>query len=372
MNAENRMANRSDQEKLDLLFSYVPLIAEEQSLNKLLILIADLARELVSADRCSLWLLSSDKKELWTKVAHNVGTIRIPAQDGFVGYSLLHDESLLIPDAYEDSRFEKSVDQKTNYRTRSVMTVPFKDSAGKPMGVFQAINKMDGTAFDEENLKFLQLTAVYSAKSLEATMLFHELEKAQEEISVILGTVAECRSLETGNHVKRVSEMCYKLAKYLGLPETECKQIKLASSMHDLGKVGIPDNILNKPGRFSDQEYEIMKKHVTLGYDMLKYSKRKVLLLASEIALNHHERFDGKGYPNGVAGENIPLSGRICAVADVFDALTNERCYKKPWEREKVIQLFKEERHKQFQAELVDILLTHLDEFYEINNRMPG
>ena len=144
---------RSDKEMLDILFSYVPKIAESKQLDSLLVLIADLGRKFVLAERCSLWLVSSDGKELWTKVAHGTSEIRIPVTGGFVGYSLAYDEPLLIEDAYEDERFDRSVDLKSGYRTRSVLTVPFKDSVGKVMGVFQAINKKNNGCFTEEDLK---------------------------------------------------------------------------------------------------------------------------------------------------------------------------------------------------------------------------
>lgn len=362
---------RSDREMLDILFSYVPQIAEAMQLDSLLVLIADLGRKLVLAERCSLWLVSADGKELWTKVAHGTNEIRIPVTGGFVGYSLANDESLLIEDAYEDSRFDRSVDLKSGYRTRSVLTVPFKNSVGQVMGVFQAINKVKEGKFSEEDLKFLQLTAVYSAKSLESAMLFQELERTQEEITLILGAAAECRSYETGNHVKRVAAMSYLLAKYAGLSEATCLKIRLASSMHDLGKIGIPDEILNKNGKFTPEEYDVMKSHSQMGHDMLAHSNCELLRLAAEIAISHHERIDGKGYPLGLSGDNIPLSGKICAVVDVFDALINVRCYKRPWSRERVVELYQEERGRQFEASLVDILLEHIDEFYQINDSMP-
>jgi HD-GYP domain-containing protein (c-di-GMP phosphodiesterase class II) len=371
MSLEKTNVNRSDAELLGILFSYVPKIAEAKQLDSLLVLIADLGRELVLAERCSLWLVSSDKKELWTKVAHGCDEIRIPITAGFVGYSYANNEPLLIEDAYNDSRFDSSVDKNSGYRTKAVLTVPFKNSVGEVMGVFQAINKVGGTQFSKDDLKFLQLTAVYSAKSLESAMLFQELERTQEEITLILGAAAECRSVETGNHVKRVAEMCYTLSKYAGLSEGMAQKIRLASSMHDLGKIGIPDEILNKNGKFLPEEYAVMKNHSRLGYEMLSHSKCELLRLAAEIAFSHHERIDGKGYPLGLSGNEIPLAGRICAVADVFDALINVRCYKRPWSREQVIALYQEERGRQFEARLVDILLEHLDEFYAINDSMP-
>lgn len=360
---------------LELLFAYMPKIAAERKMNGLLILMADLGRSIVVADRCSLWLVDNDRGELWTKVAHGVSELRIPHDAGFVGYSVRTGEPLLIKDAYQDPRFDRRSDEKTHYRTTSVMTVPLMNSAGNVMGVFQAINKRgtneqgEAAVFSIQDLERLSLTAVYSAKTVESAMLNMELEATQREIIHILGEVSEYRSEETGDHIQRVAEISSMLAKFLGLPENEVERIRLAAPMHDLGKVGIPDAILNKPGRFTDDEYTIMKTHSEIGYNMLHNSKRQLLRFAAEIARSHHERWDGRGYPKGISGEEIPLAGRICSVADVLDALSSPRCYKQPWPEEKVKDEFLKQRGAQFQPELVDVLMEHWDEIYCLYRR---
>lgn len=360
---------------LELLFSYMPKIAAERKMDNLLVLMADLGRSIVSADRCSLWLVDEDNGELWTKVAHGVNELRIPHNAGFVGYSVRTGEPLLIKDAYQDPRFDRRSDEKTHYRTTSVMTVPLMNSMGHVMGVFQAINKQgvnekgEQEVFSVHDLERLSLTAVYSAKTVESAMLNAELEATQREIIHILGDASESRSQETGDHIQRVAEISYTLAKLMGLPEEDVDNIRLAAPMHDLGKVGIPDAILNKPGRFTDEEYAIMKSHSEKGYNMLCNSKRKLLRFAAEIARSHHERWDGRGYPRGIVGEEIPLAARICAVADVLDALSSPRCYKQPWPEEKVKDEFIKQRGAQFQPELVDVLIEHWDEIYGIYRR---
>ena len=362
---------------LELLFTYMPKIAAERKMDSLLVLMADLGRSIVAADRCSLWLVDEDSGELWTKVAHGVSELRIPYNAGFVGYSVRTGEPLLIKDAYQDPRFDRRSDEKTHYRTTSVLTVPLMNSAGRVMGVYQAINKQgenelgESGVFSIQDLERLSLTAVYSAKTVESAMLNMELEATQREIIHILGEVSEYRSQETGDHIQRVAEISYMLAKFLGLPETEVERIRLAAPMHDLGKVGIPDAILNKPGRFTDDEYAIMKTHSEIGYNMLHNSKRKLLRFAADIARSHHERWDGRGYPKGLAAEEIPLAGRICAVADVLDALSSPRCYKQPWPEEKVKEEFVKQRGAQFQPELVDVLMEHWDEIYSLYRRNP-
>lgn len=350
---------------LELLFSYMPKIAAERKMDNLLVLMADLGRSMVSADRCSLWLIDRDTKELWTKVAHGVDELRIPMDAGFVGYSVRTGEPLLIKDAYQDPRFDRRSDEKTHYRTTSVLTVPLLDTAGVVMGVFQAINKQGNIqVFSQQDLERLALTAVYSAKTVESARLIAEQEATQREIIHILGEASEYRSKETGDHIQRVSEISYTLAKYYGLSEEDAERIRLASPMHDLGKIGVPDAVLNKPGKLTDVEFSTMKSHSTIGEEMLKTSKRALLQFAASIAGSHHERWNGKGYPRGLKGEMIPLAGRICAVADVLDALSSPRCYKQPWPEERIREEFVNQRGEQFQPELVDLLLEHWDEIY--------
>ena len=196
--------------------------------------------------------------------------------------------------------------------------------------------------------------------------LNQEIENTQKEVVFTMGAIGESRSKETGNHVKRVAEYSKLLALYYGLDEKEAELLKQASPMHDIGKVAIPDAILNKPGRFDENEREIMNTHAALGYEMLKHSNKPLLKMAAIVANEHHEKWDGTGYPKGLSGENIHIYGRITALADVFDALGSDRVYKKAWDDEKIFNLFKEERAKHFDPKLVDIFFEHLDEFLKI------
>ena len=196
--------------------------------------------------------------------------------------------------------------------------------------------------------------------------LNQEIENTQKEVVFTMGAIGESRSKETGNHVKRVAEYSKLLAIYYGLDKKEAEMLKQASPMHDIGKVAIPDAILNKPGRFDETEREIMNTHAKLGYEMLKHSNRPLLKMAAIVANEHHEKWDGTGYPKGLSGENIHIYGRITALADVFDALGSDRVYKKAWDDERIFNLFKEERGKHFDPKLVDIFFEHLDEFLKI------
>lgn len=199
--------------------------------------------------------------------------------------------------------------------------------------------------------------------------LSEKIYQTQKELIYTLGEITETRSKETGYHVKRVAEYSSLLASLLGLPEEEVELIRLASPMHDVGKVAIPDAILNKPGKYTPEEYNAMKKHAQIGHEMLKNAKGDLFQAAATIALQHHEKFDGTGYPLGLRGEDIHLYARISAIADVFDALGSDRVYKAAWPLEDIIELFQNERGKHFDPLMIDIFMKNLDKFLEIKNR---
>ena len=202
----------------------------------------------------------------------------------------------------------------------------------------------------------------------ELISLHEDLEHTQEDLIFRMGEIGETRSKETGYHVRRVAKYSEILAQHYGLKEKEIKYLTTASPMHDIGKVGIPDNILNKPGKLTNDEWIIMQKHSTIGYDLFKDSNKPLLQTAAIIAYEHHEKYDGSGYPRGLKGDEIHIYGRITALADVFDALESDRCYKKAWENEKIFKLLKEERGKHFDPRLVDIFFKHLDEFLAVRD----
>jgi putative two-component system response regulator len=196
-----------------------------------------------------------------------------------------------------------------------------------------------------------------------------ELEAAQVQTIERLTKAAEFRDDETAAHLQRMSEYSRLLARKVGLDDYTSEMIRTASPMHDVGKIGIPDSILLKPGRLTSDEYEVMKQHAEIGFRILGGSDSKLLQLAASIAHTHHEKFDGTGYPRGLSGEDIPIEGRVVAVADVFDALTSERPYKKAWPIEKAVKLLIDGRDKHFDGTLVDLFVGSMDEVLEIRRR---
>lgn len=205
----------------------------------------------------------------------------------------------------------------------------------------------------------------------EIEALNQEIIDTQQELIFTMGQICETRSHETGQHVKRVAEYSYLLAKLYGYEELEL--MKQAASMHDIGKVAIPDSILNKPGQLTAEEWEVMKTHSHLGFQMLRLSEhapqRPLFKLAAAIALEHHEKWDGSGYPYGLKGEEISVAGRITAVADVFDALGAMRCYKPSKSLDEILEIFQQEKGKHFDPTMISLFFEHLDEFIAIRDK---
>ena len=205
--------------------------------------------------------------------------------------------------------------------------------------------------------------------TLENIQLNELITDSQKEMIYSLGEVVESRSRETGNHVKRVAHYSSLLASLVGLPKVETELLKTASPLHDIGKIAIPDYILTKPGKLTTEEWDIIKTHPQRGHDILQGSKLMVMDICAIIALTHHEKWDGSGYPKGLAGENIHLYGRITALADVFDALGSDRCYKKAWPLEQVLAEIKNCSGHHFDPRLVELFFANLEQFLAIRER---
>jgi len=193
-----------------------------------------------------------------------------------------------------------------------------------------------------------------------------ELHDTRLEIINILGRASEFKDNETGLHVIRVAEYCYTSAIVLGLDEQEAQLIRHASPMHDVGKIGVPDSVIKKPGKLDPEEWEMMKEHAEIGFEILGTQETELLKTARMVAVEHHEKVNGKGYPNNMKGDEISIQAKIVALCDVFDALTSKRPYKEPWPFEKAVALIKEEKGQQFDNDVVDAFISALDEIEKI------
>lgn len=252
-------------------------------------------------------------------------------------------------------------------------------SKGFALGAVDYITKPFYT--DELLARVKNHLSLYHAKALlrqnnidlESKVIFSEkrflteLEKTQQELIDMLTELMEANSDETGKHVRRVAKMSALLAKYHPALSKEDEEIlRHAAPMHDIGKMTIPHEVLYKPGRYTEEEFQQMKMHTTNAYELLKNSPRRLFKASAIIAHEHHEKWNGKGYPRGIAGTDIHIYGRVVALADVFDALTHSRCYKKAWSPEEALEYIKDHDGTQFDPELVAIFVEHFDEFKEI------
>ncbi|NPA41261.1 MAG: GAF domain-containing protein [Aquificae bacterium] len=354
--------------RIKVLLSSAEKINREKDIDKLLIILSNLAREILEVERCSLFLLDSSGKELWTKVAHGVDEIRVPSDKGIVGWVAKNGESLIVNDAYSDNRFNPEVDRETGYRTRSILAVPLFNRKGEVLGVFQAVNKRESD-FSKEDLELLSLLSGYASSAIENSLLEKKVKEAYREAVMRLSFAAEYKDPETYNHIVRVGLFARLMGEKIGLDREVCENLTISAPMHDVGKIGIPDAIPLKKGKLDDWEWEVMKRHTIIGYEILKNSSSELLQMASLIALDHHERWDGEGYPHGKKGEEISLWGRITAVADVFDALLSKRPYKEAWSVERTVDYMRNLKEKAFDPELIDVFFEHLEEVLQIRER---
>lgn len=220
--------------------------------------------------------------------------------------------------------------------------------------------------FNMFNTAVLTNQSLIKEKNLELLALNDEVEEILKQTIFTMGVVEEQRSKETSNHTKRVTEYCRLLASKHGLPEKDVELITAASPLHDIGKLGVPDAILSKPGKLTDDEFEVIKNHPGIGYAMLLHSSRDILKAAAIIAYQHHERWDGTGYPRGLRGDEIHIYGRIAAIADVYDALSSDRIYRAGWAEADVVSWISQQRGHHFDPDLVDVFMENIAAFSEI------
>jgi response regulator RpfG family c-di-GMP phosphodiesterase len=254
-----------------------------------------------------------------------------------------------------------------------MLVVPMKDTGGSVIGVVQLINALDATGasvpFDRAREPLVLSLASQAAVSVRNAQLTEDLKDAQYDTIFRLSVAAEYRDADTAQHIHRMSRYSGTIARARGLPAEDVDLLVHASPMHDVGKLGIPDAVLQKPGKLTPEEYQVMQKHTVIGGKILTRARSPILQSSEVIALSHHEKWDGTGYPGGIKGEAIPLPGRIAAIADVFDALTSKRCYKPPFSNDEAVGIIRQGAGKQFDPALVDTFTRVLDEILVIQKQ---
>ncbi|HGY55600.1 MAG TPA: GAF domain-containing protein [Caldithrix abyssi] len=345
---------KQENERLSSLLQITQDLSSTLELDELLFKITDVVRATLKADRCTVFLLDTERNELWSKVATGVKKeIRFPANQGIAGHVATTGEVLNIPDAYADPRFNPEIDKKTGYRTRNMLTMPMRNNQGEIIGVFQILNKLDG-AFSEEDEELLRGISGVAAASIENAQLYDELNKSFVSFIETLSSALDARDYITSGHSRRVTLYAVEIARLMRLSQEEINVIRYASLLHDIGKIGIPEIVLFKNKKLTEDEYEIIKRHASLSKSILsKIHFQRRLRDIPAIAASHHEKIDGTGYPEGLKGEQIPLGGKIIAVCDVFDALTSRRQYRDRMELEKVMDILEKETATSFEPFVV-------------------
>ena len=355
--------------KSDPLVSLVKIgrsITAVTDIDVLLKVIAEETKIAIQADRCTVFMYDKEKNELWSKVALGMDSqeIRFPADRGLAGYVVKTGEPLNIPDAYNDSRFNPDIDKETGYRTKTILCMPIKNNNQEIIGAFQVLNKLNGvfTKGDEDLLAAIGGSASIALENAQLFEQQKELYKEQKELfeSFIdtLATSIDARDKITAGHSSRVKLYSMLLVDELGCDEKFKELVEKAAILHDIGKIGIRDSVLQKEGKLTDEEYKHIQEHVRITHDILeKIHMSQDFKTITEIACSHHEKYDGSGYYRHLSGENIPYGGRILAVADVFDAITSKRHYRDKMPIQNVIDILLSGKDKHFDGNLVDTFL---------------
>ena len=288
----------------------------------------------------------------------------IPAtSDSLAGFVAATGQVVNIPDTDNTSedwpfRINRDFDHASGYHTKSILAIPLNRPDGSCVGVLQLLNRLDEqgqvAAFPSAEGSGVLSLASMAAVTIHNALLQEDLKAAHLDTIIRLSVVVEHRDNATAQHIRRLSRTAKLIAEAMGLDQRQVELIECAAPMHDIGKVGIPDCILHKPSPLTPEERKSVEQHTLIGADILGHPDNELIAMAHDVAISHHERWDGRGYPYGLAGREIPLPGRIVCLADVFDALLSRRCYKNSYSIETVRDILHSERGKQFDPAVVD------------------
>ncbi len=343
-------------------------LTAEMNFDRLFERIISETTEIMAAERTSLYLIDLEKGEIWTKVAEQINPIRLPIGQGISGKVAENGETINVDDAWKLPYFKREFDLKNNFRTRSVLCMPVDNRKKERIGVLQVLNKRDGDRFERNDEITLAAIASQVAITIENYFLIDELQLSFESSIRTLSATVDARHPLTAGHSQRVTEYSLCIADELGLDEEEKQIIKYAALLHDIGKIGIRDDVLLKRGAFTPQEREEMNAHPLRTRKILdEFPFPRSLVRVPRIASQHHEKIDGKGYPYGLTGDELSLGSKILAVSDVFDALTSRRDYPKycgeetlscdPMPLSKVIKILKEDSGSHFDPDVVEAFI---------------
>jgi HD-GYP domain-containing protein (c-di-GMP phosphodiesterase class II) len=318
-------------------------------------------RDDLKCARCALFLLNRKNGEIRSAFADAIEgwDILLNLNLGIAGLVALTAEEIIIPDVYQDDRFDRSVDEQTGYRTRCLLCVPLKTMSGEILGVIEVMNKKNGifTTADMEHLKSL---SSYLSMFLENAILFNEQTRQFRSVLEVLAASIDAKDSMTAGHSSRVAEFTVGIASELGFNEDDIDTLNVAALLHDYGKLGTDDHILKKPGRLTPDEYEHIKEHVVNTRNILnKMTFSRKYKAVPLLAARHHERLDGSGYAEGLTAAEIPFMSRIIAVADVFEALTAQRHYRGPLSVKEAFEILDQDIGTKFDGNVVRALKSY-------------
>lgn len=346
-------------EKLHTLMEFSALINSSLDTSLVRQRAIEASTRLLDADAGSLLLVDQDRSELYFEVAtgekgDKLKEMRLKIGEGIAGWVAQTGEPVIVDDVHEDPRFCSVADHISDYRTHTLLAVPVR-AGGRIIGVLQAVNKISGT-FTPEDRDLLMSLAHQVAPAIENALMYEMMRETFYGVSLALAEALEKRDYYTGGHTNRVSSYCMAIAGQLGLSEKEMETLWLSSILHDVGKIGVLDHVLQKPGRLDEKEFEIMSRHSQYGSEILSHIKSLRDIVPGVRA--HHEQFNGTGYPDGLASDEIPLIARIISVADAFDAMTSDRPYRKALSRKEAFAELERNKGKQFDPDVVSAFLA--------------
>jgi putative nucleotidyltransferase with HDIG domain len=359
---KDRHDNLRQIDSLRLMFEVAGSIAASLDLKELLPTIMAGATRVLNAEASSLILVDEETGELFFEVAlgersRETQRIRMKKSKGIAGWVLDNAKTLLVPDVSKDPRHARDVAKSIGFAVKSILCSPLRQ-AGKVIGVVEVLNKKgsEGPSFSEDDIPLFEAFADQSATAISKARAYGELAELSANTIRAFAATLDARDPYTYGHSERVTEFSLAIADEIGLCEEDRHHLKNAALLHDVGKIGVPDAILLKAGRLTDAEYEVMKQHPVIGYNIVSSVKQLRKSLAG--IRHHHERIDGLGYPDRLKGNEIPLQGRILAVADFFDALTSTRAYRERFGTARVRQIMEEVKGSFHDPDLVDALFA--------------
>ncbi len=328
-NHEETRTLRREVTRLSRLLQIGRALASDMHLENLMDRVTEECAMLIGARRCIVWILDRAKSELWTALFPSGKIIKLQLDEGMAGWVATTREYIISDEPHEDSRFKGKLESVFGYEVNNIMVIPLVNYKSETIGVMEVINKESG-GFNTDDYLLLQAAAAQISMSIENSRLYNDLRRTFGSLTEVMAATIDAKHPISKGHSKRVAKYSIGIARELNLTEKDIEQIRIASLLHDYGKIGIDDSILKKEGPLTGGEYEEIKNHAKITHDIVsKVHFAEDLADVPLIASTHHERWDGTGYPFGLARETIPLGARIIGVADSFDAITSTREYKK-------------------------------------------